>query len=319
MVNPMILERDAPATLEIPSGYLHPLYAQSLCEFGRPLELSRCKGWVLERQIPGFADCDLTGCYPVFSCQDWSQLHLDLEDLGDEIVCLSLVTDPFGSYDESYLKRCFKDVVLAFKEHYVVDLQDPIENRVSRNMRHNIRRALRNINVEVCQNPRQFLDDWDRLYGRMIERFHIRSIRAFSRSAFIRQFDLPGFIMYRAEHAGEIVGIEIVIAQGEAAFGHLIGIDDIGYRLGVSDVLYWNTIHDLSRRGLRWYDIGGTPGVLNGERDSLKGYKLKWATGTRTAYFCGRIYNPRRYGEIVQATGAGETSYFPAYRVGEMG
>ncbi len=42
------------------TGYAAPLYAQSLAEFGQPLELSRCGGWLLERPVPGSAwreDC----------------------------------------------------------------------------------------------------------------------------------------------------------------------------------------------------------------------------------------------------------------------
>ena len=65
------------------------------------------------------------GCYPIFTCQDWSQLANDLQDLGCDLVSLALVTDPFGEYDEPYLRRIF-DVVFAFKEHYVADLQRPI-------------------------------------------------------------------------------------------------------------------------------------------------------------------------------------------------
>jgi hypothetical protein len=71
------------------------------------------------------------GCYPLFTCQDWSQLHHDLERLGNELVALSLVTDPFGEYDLSYLERCF-DMVLPFKEHFVIDLHRPVTNSVSK-------------------------------------------------------------------------------------------------------------------------------------------------------------------------------------------
>jgi len=36
------------------TGYAHPTYAQSLAEFGTPLELSRCGGWILVREILRF-------------------------------------------------------------------------------------------------------------------------------------------------------------------------------------------------------------------------------------------------------------------------
>ena len=112
------------------TGYLHPGYVQSLAEFGAPRELPHCGGWVLERQIPEFADYDAMGCYPLFVCQDWSQLHNDLEDLGTNLVSLALATDPFGTYNPAYLKQCF-DVVVPFKEHFVINFYRPINEFVS--------------------------------------------------------------------------------------------------------------------------------------------------------------------------------------------
>ena len=80
-------------------GYAHPFYAASLAEFGAPLRLPRCGGWVLERSVPGGHARDAMGCYPLFVCQDWRALAADLDDL-DGPVSLSLVSDPFGDYDE---------------------------------------------------------------------------------------------------------------------------------------------------------------------------------------------------------------------------
>ena len=40
------------------NGYLSPLYAESLVEFGAPLHLPRCDGWLLVRPIPQSDDCD---------------------------------------------------------------------------------------------------------------------------------------------------------------------------------------------------------------------------------------------------------------------
>jgi hypothetical protein len=35
------------------TGYLHPDYAQSLSEFGEPLQLQKSGGWLLERRVDG--------------------------------------------------------------------------------------------------------------------------------------------------------------------------------------------------------------------------------------------------------------------------
>ena len=111
-------------------GYLHPGYAQSLAEFGTPRELPGSRGWILKREIPGFSFHDAMGCYPLFTCQDWSQLHADLEDIGNDLASLLLVTDPFGEYNTTYLNRCFKDAVIPFKDHFIVDLSRSADNFV---------------------------------------------------------------------------------------------------------------------------------------------------------------------------------------------
>jgi hypothetical protein len=108
-------------------GYMHSDYAASLSEFGEPHELHRCGGWVLKRRIPQFELYDAMGCYPLFVCKNWSQLHLDLEEIGSDLVSLALVTDAFGECDEIYLRRCFRDIVNPFKEHFIVDLRYPME------------------------------------------------------------------------------------------------------------------------------------------------------------------------------------------------
>src|SRR5882724_4409121 len=95
-------------------GYLHPTYADSLVEFGTPRPLQRCHGWLLQRRIPGSHFQDAMGCYPIFACLDWSQLHADLEDLNNELVSVTLVTDPFGEYDLDYLRLCFPNLVVPF-------------------------------------------------------------------------------------------------------------------------------------------------------------------------------------------------------------
>src|SRR2546425_12280428 len=96
-------------------GYLHPDYAASLAEEGTPLMLPASKAWILTRPIPGTAYRDAIGSYPLFSCQKWSDLKTDLNEVDKKLVCLSVVPDPFGEHDPQLLVDCFEDVVRAFK------------------------------------------------------------------------------------------------------------------------------------------------------------------------------------------------------------
>ncbi len=66
-----------------------------------------------------------------------SKLYQDLEEIGNKLVSLSLITDPFGAYDLNYLHSCFKDVLIPFKEHFVVDLSRHPNDIISRN-HHNL-------------------------------------------------------------------------------------------------------------------------------------------------------------------------------------
>ncbi len=116
------------------AGYMHPGYAESLAEFGTPRELPYSGGWLLERAIPGTDLRDAMGCYPLFACREWSGLHRDLDDLENELVSVSLVADPFGHYDKTLLDECF-DTVVAFKQHFVGDLNEPCEALVSKHHR----------------------------------------------------------------------------------------------------------------------------------------------------------------------------------------
>jgi hypothetical protein len=298
------------------TGYLSPDYAVSLAEFGNPRELPKCGGWILERQIPGFPYRDAMGCYPLFLCQDWRQLHTDLEGIGNNLVSLSLVTDPFGEYDARNLRRCFRDVVIPFKEHFVVDLRRPINDIVSRHHRKYVRRALRKVYVEKCEEPVQYLREWVALYNNLIERHDIKSIRAFSKTAFARQLSIPGMVMLRAIHHDVTVGAITWFKIGEVAYGHLAGVSEVGYKLGAAYALYWATIEYFSDKA-RWLDLGGGAGINNNGTDGLSFFKRGWSTGTRTAYFCGRIFDHNRYAKITQAKGISSSNYFPAYRLGE--
>ena len=83
------------------TGYLHPEYAGSLSEFGKPQLLPRSGGQLLVRQIPNTDCVDAMGCYPLFCCRDWDQLPEDIEGLREQLVSVALVTDPFGNSDRS--------------------------------------------------------------------------------------------------------------------------------------------------------------------------------------------------------------------------
>ena len=298
-------------------GFAHPDYAQSLAEFGLPRELPECGGWLLERPIPGHQGCDAMGCYPLFVCRDWSLLHEDLRTFEGELVSVSMVTDPFGKYDEELLQRCF-DVVIPFKEHFVADLGKPVDVIVSRHHRKYARKALRNLHIEICTEPIVYLDEWTGLYGELTNKFHVSGVRAFSKKSFEKQLRLPGAVMFRALYQGETVAAHLVYAQDDVCYGHLVGDTPVGHDLLASYALYLTEVEYFSDKA-GWLDWGAGAGIKSDNSDGLTQYKQGWSTGTRTSYFCGRILDRKKYAEIVSASGMEATNYFPAYRNGEFG
>jgi hypothetical protein len=185
----------------------------------------------------------------------------------------------------------------------------------SKYTRKSARKALRNIEVERCQEPIQFLNEWVALYDHLVNRHNIKGLRAFSKTAFSRQLNIPGMVMFRALHEGVTVGMHLWYVIGEVGYSHLSAYSSMGYELRAADALQWSAIEYFAGK-IRWLNQGS--GLKSDGSDGLSQFKRGWSTGTRTAYFCGRIFNQERYAEIMKVKGVDSTDYFPAYRKGEF-
>jgi hypothetical protein len=299
------------------AGYRSATYAESFGEFGRPVWLPGARGWLIRRQIPGVLSFDAMGCYPVFSCEDWSALGDDLVELEGQVVAVSLVTDPFGDFEVDTLRRSFPDRITLFKQHHIVDLPGSGWSTLSKHHRYSVKRALERVRVEAADAPVAHLDEWLDLYGVLVERHRLRGIKAFSRPAFERQLSAPGAVLLRALAGGEVVGAHIWYVDGDVGYSHLAATSEKGYERSASYALYWRAFEHLRDR-VRWLDLGAGGGMDASAGAGLDAFKRGFATGTRPAYFCGRIYDRRRYQEITRRRGDVDPSYFPAYRTGEL-
>lgn len=301
-------------------GYLNPLYAQSLNDFGEPMELKYSGGWILKRPILRTSNFDGMGCYPIFACRNWDGLRQDLKQLSESkrLVSLSLVTDPFGEYTHTDLSRYFKDLAKPYKQHFIVDLSRPKREFVDAHHQHNARKALKLVEIETCDTPEQYLDEWVALYGNLIERHNIKGVARFSRSAFEAQLQVPGIVAFRASRDGVPVGMLLWYIQEEVGYYHLGAYSPEGYKLNASFALFWTLLDYFASMGLKWLSLGAGAGVHGNEEDGLTRFKRGWSTGVRTAYFCGRIFDAEKYERLSQARGILGTTYFPAYRSNEI-
>lgn len=298
------------------AGYTHRDYAASLAEFGAPRHLPGCGGWALVRVVEGSAALDGRGPYPLFACNDWTALESDFAALGDDLISLALVADPFGNYDEALLRRAFPEVMFAYKQHFVVDLRQAGKSRWPENHVRNVQRSLRSVEVNRCEEPLAFADEWTDLYAQLTQRHRIQGMAAFSAQALRRQLKVPGLEMFRAARGGETVGIVLWYAHGEIGYYHLAAYSQAGYEVSASFALFACSIEYFTPR-LRWLCLGAGAGVHAGKPDGLTRFKSGWATGTRPAYFCGKIFNRKKYDEIAAARGVAGSDYFPIYRKGE--
>lgn len=297
-------------------GYASRAYIDSLSEFGEVVALPRCGGHLLMRPIPESGEYDAMGGYPLFFCEEWAGLAEDLAGLSDEIVSVSMVADPFGSYTRELLGECF-DVVRLFKQHHIVDLQCDTGGIGTEHHRKAARRALRKIRVEICMDPAGFADGWSRLYENLVQRYGIRGIRAFSRDAFCRQLDMPEIVVHQAFLGDEIVGAQLFFVQDGVVHCHLGAVSDKGYKAGAFYAMDFFSFGYFAGSA-RKLDMGGGAGIAMDPNDGLSRYKAGWASETQPVYFCGRILNPEKYASLVPA-GKVDSPYFPAYRCGEFG
>jgi Acetyltransferase (GNAT) domain len=300
------------------AGYLHASYAASLAEYGTPMALPRSGTWLLRRRIDGVGLDDAMGCYPLLACRDWSELPADFTDVQEDLVCVTAVPDPFGDHDLELLTECF-DFVRPFKDHFVIDLDRARASYVSSHHRRNVQKALRVVDVEPCDDPPAVLDEWAELYSALTKRYDITGIRAFSRFAFGRQLSVPGISVFRATYEAHLVGMLLWYTQGEVAYYHLGAFNARGYELGASFALFWSAIDFFTDSGVQWLDLGAGAGLATSDTDGLSRFKRGWSTHTRTAYLCGRVFDPRTYAALVTAAGTQDSTYFPAYRDGEYG
>lgn len=299
-------------------GYCEKLYIESLAEFGTPLELPNSRGWLLKRRIPGTSLYDAMGAYPLFACKDWTKLPLDMELLKDELVSVSLVTDPFGNHTTDILTTCFPDKMIPFKEHFIVDLSGEPDS-ISSHHRRNAQKALSSLDIEICTIHESCLDEWVRLYDNLIVRHGIKGISAFSRASFEKQLQLPGLTAIKAHLDGDTLGIILWFLQHDVAYYHLGAYDMRGYEMKASFALFSTALEYFRKQGSRYLSLGAGAGLDAKAEDGLTRFKRGWSSGTRTAYLCGKIFDKSAYERITASMGLGKGGYFPAYRIGEFG
>jgi len=240
----------------------------------------------------------------------------DVQSLSSDLVSLTIVTDPFATIGPDGLQCCF-DTVVPFKEHFIVDLRQRAAQPVSRHHRRYAARGLRALDIELCETPLAFLDDWVALYDVLVRMHRLQGMRAFSRDSFARQLAVPGIVMFRASHERVTVGLHLWYAHDDVAYAHLGATSAEGRAMMASYALYAAAIEWFTSR-VRWLSLGGAAGTSRTDEDGLTFFKRGWSTGSRPVYVCGRVLDASAYADLAARGRGGEDYYFPSYRRGEF-
>jgi len=294
------------------AGYANERYARSLEEFGAVRRMPRFGGWLLVSPIAGSHVFDGMGCYPLFCCVDWRALAADFDSLAGDLVSVRLVTDPFANADLDRLTAAFPDRCYEYKRHFVTDLSQPLEKTIAGHHMRNVGKTLDSLEVRQSTDDVDLILKWQPLYDTLIRRHEIRGIAQFSSASFEKQSKVPGFISFSALDGHNTCGMNWWYVCGDVVYYHLGAYSERGYECRASYALFWSALQHFATLGLRWACLGAGAGLQSAE-SGLTRFKRGWATTTRPAYFCGRIFNPAAYAKLVAAANA-QSEYFPAYR-----
>lgn len=299
-------------------GYCDPKYAGSFADHGNIRYLPNCRGYVIERRINKTTLLDISGCYPIFCCKKWDKLSDDINTLeNDELICMYLVTDVFGRYDMDLLKSTFNTTIIPFKDHYLIDLEKPMEKFIKKHHRDRAKKALTKAHVERVLDPLNDLDEWWDLYKCLIKRHVISGLRSFNKKGLMKQLEINGIHVFKANVGEETIGINIWYQMEDHAYTHLSAYNDIGYKLSVSYALRWFAIDYFQNSGLSCLDIGGGAGLKNDDHGLIQ-FKEGWSTHKRPVFFCGHIFNQESYILLCKDIKEKNNIFFPLYRLREF-
>ena len=286
---------------------------KSLSEFGALLTLQNASGYLIKRRVPHSEYFDCMGCYPLFACRYPEALAADLRSLPDEIVSVTLVPDPWAGLEREELTRSF-DLIRPFKTHYVVDLDIPFNAYMRRHHRYYSRRALRQADVQLAENPSLHADEWSALYQHLVTRKKIQSLSAFSYRSLSIQLQVPGCHYFRGVIKGEVHGALVCYLDRGVVYPHLISTTSEGQKACLQYALFWTAIEAFRGRA-RWFLFGSVPGHTDRSNSStgLGFFKAGWATGICQSHIYGRVHNRVKYCKLAKEVSA-DQGFFPAYR-----
>ena len=241
----------------------------------------------------------------------------DLAELRRDCVSLVLVADPFSPLSLTDLRGHF-DLVVLFKQHFVADLSIATRDIVKGKRYRNARSVLRRMKVEVAEDANaHWVDDWMSLQHELDRRHKLFGMKRLSLEATTRLFKTPGLVLFRAILEDVTVGMHVDFVDGDRAYAHLAAYSASGYRANASTALNVFEMEYFRGRVDR-IDWGGVAGHSDDLHNGLGMFKARFSNASLPAYLCGGVFDRRAYDAMAQLNASVNSSYFPAYRAGDL-
>ena len=286
-------------------GYASAAYVRALGQ--QPLPFGATGGHLIQRPVGTLTD--LSGPYPLFTCQTWTALSEAVATLPQGPVTLTLVADPFNALGEAALAAIFP-ICRKLHDHWVVGLAAP--PMLSRHHRQKLRRAPAP-RIESGPADPGFGPAWANLYANLVQRKDIRDARAFSPASLTAQLSVPGAHLVTAWKGETLLGADLYYLDQRRAVAHLSAYAPEGYAGSVSYPMLAAAL-DYLRPLAEVLDLGGAPAGPSGQ--GIADFKQGWTAQTLPSFLCGKVLDAGAY--LALAPTADPQGYFPAYRAAEF-
>jgi hypothetical protein len=180
-----------------------------------------------------------------------------------------------------------------------IDSEDEILDNMSVSTRNQVRQSLKkDLNIEYIKNPDlEQIKEFYQIYKHNMEAVNAADYYLFNLDFFIDTFD---YLKDNAElafvyHKDELVSASIFMFYNNYVHYHLSGAKRKALDLRVNNFLLYKTARRFSKRGFKYFHLGG--GLK--DNDGLFNFKKGFAPDNRAEFYIGRkIHNQGLYKEI---------------------
>lgn len=208
--------------------------------------------------------------------------------------------------------------VSLFNQTVGIDLErfeDPVKSEFSKSARKSIRRCVREgLTYEVIEHP-DTLQDFADIYYETLDRNKAEERYYFCR-AYFDDFvkTMPENILTCKVYLGEkVIAMGFYFHSEDILHAHLSGTLTDYLHLSPAYLLRYALVTWGKAHGYKLIHTGG--GRTGDPQDNLYRFKQKFGRNTEFEFYLGRkIWNQKRYDELVAMTGTRQSHYFPQFR-----